>query len=52
MAYLTCPFCPSQAFPVPTDKTLELGFGLEKFRCISKHEFYVEKEREKEEIVR
>ena len=45
MAYLNCPYCPAQGFPAPADdKVLELGFGLQKFRCISKHEFYVEKE--------
>lgn len=44
MAYLNCPFCPSQAFPVPTEKILELENGLLKFGCNSKHEFYVYKE--------
>ena len=43
MAYLNCPFCPSQGVPVNTqDKPLE---KLVKFRCIgSGHMFYVEQE--------
>jgi hypothetical protein len=44
MAYLNCPFCPAQAFPVPTHKDLELGMGLKQLRCISKHISYVELE--------
>jgi hypothetical protein len=52
MAYLNCPYCPAQAFPDPrTEVILLMGFGLTKYRCISKHEFYVEEERE-QEIVR
>lgn len=52
MAYLTCPFCPSQALPVPKEK---LGYWvggpkefvpMVKFRCNSKHEFYVEEKKE------
>lgn len=47
--YLNCPFCPSQSFLTPaTDKFLELGFGLTKFRCSLKHEFYIETEEEDE----
>jgi len=47
MAYLNCPFCPSQAFLVEDMwvlKTQSTGMTLEKYRCASKHEFYVEKE--------
>lgn len=46
--YLTCCFCPSQAFPVPTDVYLQLGQGLQKYQCAAKHIFYVEQEREQE----
>ena len=38
MAYLNCPFCPSQAFPT----SVNLGMGLVRLRCIAfKHESYV-----------
>lgn len=45
MQSLNCPFCPAQGFSVSTEKILELGMGLVKYRCISRHEFFVEKEK-------
>jgi len=46
MAYLNCPFCPSQAYPVKTETFPQIGWGMEKYQCISKHEFYVRFQRE------
>jgi hypothetical protein len=48
MSYLSCPYCPSQAYPQETEPAIKLGMGLQLFRCISKHEFYVKEEREKQ----
>ena len=49
MSYLNCPFCPAQAFPVIPEKgTLQIRPDLVLYRCVSKHHFYVDKEREKE----
>jgi len=48
MAYLNCPYCPSQAFPVDTELFMKIGMGLELYRCVSKHEFYVKSESEKQ----
>lgn len=43
MAYLNCPFCPSQAFPVVVSKeVLKIRPDLLQFRCSSKHTFYVD----------
>ena len=48
MAYLNCPKCPAQAFLVKNADHLDLfinkDIGLEKYRCPSKHVFYVEAE--------
>jgi hypothetical protein len=42
--YINCSKCPSQAFPVCTDRVLELGMGLVEYRCISGHKTYIESE--------
>ena len=50
MAYLNCPFCPSQSVPLVLDgdpvEYWVTGYGgVAKFRCNSgKHEFYVNTE--------
>ena len=42
MAYLNCPFCPAQAYPAPRTETFILvGMGMQRWRCDSKHTFYV-----------
>lgn len=46
MSYLTCPYCPSQAFPVDDNfHTWVGGYKIfqptQKFRCASKHEFFI-----------
>ena len=43
-SYLTCPFCPAQAYPVPTDNMLKYGYGLQGYKCPARHVFYVEQE--------
>ena len=43
MAYLTCPYCPEQAYPQSTPNT-RFASGLVLFSCSSQHEFYVEQE--------
>ena len=49
MAYLNCPFCPAQGFPLVLEGDLVvyniIGYGpVVKYRCISNHEFYVNTE--------
>jgi hypothetical protein len=46
MAYLNCPFCPSQAIPASVQEPiLHIGMGLVRLRCIAfKHESYVKTE--------
>lgn len=49
MAYFNCPYCPAQAFPTQVQGSFDSHLGnpnkqLVKCRCISKHEFYIEKE--------
>lgn len=48
MAYLNCPFCPSQAFLVRNAEHSDRP-PLEKYRCTSKHIFYVEPEEKTDE---
>jgi transposase-like protein len=48
MAYLNCPFCPAQAFLVRNKEHTDVP-PLEKYRCPSKHVFYVEAEETHEE---
>ncbi len=42
MAYLNCPFCPSQG--VPTKVQDLQGYGLAQFQCFLKHTFFVRSE--------
>jgi len=43
MPYLTCPFCPAQAFLVRDAEHSDIP-PLEKYRCPAQHVFYAEKE--------
>jgi hypothetical protein len=44
MAYLNCPFCPAQSYPVRTEDFPQLGCHMDKFRCSSQHIFYTKME--------
>ena len=41
-SYLNCPWCPAQAHVTRTDMFLVLGFGIQGYKCISGHKFFVE----------
>ena len=43
MAYLNCPYCPSQSFLVRNAEHSDRP-PLEKYRCPAQHVFYVEEE--------
>jgi hypothetical protein len=45
--YLNCPFCPAVSYLVRDAEHSDIP-PLEKYRCCSKHVFYVEPEEEKE----
>jgi len=53
MSYLTCPYCPSQAYPVNSVganlTTSHMQIEVVMYRCTSRHTFFVEEEHEKPE---
>lgn len=55
LPYLQCPWCPSQSFPSgigklrilvtqPRNMGQDTNSPIQRYECISKHTFYVEKE--------
>lgn len=48
-SHLTCPYCPSQAYPVK-DMSAVLLLELVKYECPAHHTFYIEKETDEEKL--